>query len=74
MNCPRCDHAAVDTVATSPVPGVWEAYGCRRCFYMWRSTEPADRSTREGYPAEFRITQADIDNAIIEPEIQAPVR
>jgi vanillate/4-hydroxybenzoate decarboxylase subunit D len=74
MNCPRCDHNAIDTVATSPVPGVWEVYGCGRCSYMWRSTEPADRSIREGYPVEFRITQADIDNAIIEPEIQVPTR
>jgi hypothetical protein len=74
MNCHRRDHTAIDTVAHSTVPGVWEVYGCRRCFHIWRSTEPADRSTREGYPVEFRITQADIDKAIIEPESQAPAR
>jgi hypothetical protein len=43
-------------------------------FHLWRSAEPADRSTRERYPVEFRLTQADIDKAIVEPEIQAPVR
>jgi len=74
MNCPRCDHTVIDTAAHSPVPGVWEVCACRRCFYFWCSTEPADRSTREGNPTEFRLTQADIDAAIIEPEIQAPAR
>ena len=69
MICPRCAHDAVETVATSPVPGVWDVLQCARCLYMWRTTEPARRSTREAYPAEFRMTQADLDNAVEVPAI-----
>jgi hypothetical protein len=69
MICPRCAHDAVDTVATSPVPGVWDVLQCTRCLYMWRTTEPARRSTREAYPAEFRMTQADLDSAVEVPAI-----
>lgn len=69
MICPRCAHDAVETVATSPVPGVWDVLQCARCLYMWRTTEPARRSTRAAYPAEFRMTQADLDNAVEVPAI-----
>ena len=44
MNCARYDHTAIYTVAHSPVSGVWEVYGCRRCFYIWRSTEQIGRA------------------------------
>lgn len=66
MICPRCAHDDVGTVTTSPVPGVWKVLQCARCLYMWRTTEPARRTRREAYPAEFRLTQADIDAA---PEV-----
>jgi hypothetical protein len=69
MICPRCAHDTVETVTTSPVPGVWDVLQCARCLYMWRTTEPARRSTREAYPAEFRLTRSDIDNAIEVPAI-----
>ncbi|MFH8569443.1 non-oxidative hydroxyarylic acid decarboxylases subunit D [Streptomyces sp. NPDC017993] len=35
---------------------------------MWRTIEPARRTRRASYPAEFRMTQADIDGA---PEVPA---
>ncbi|MEU8825126.1 non-oxidative hydroxyarylic acid decarboxylases subunit D [Streptomyces sp. NPDC048636] len=66
--CPRCAHKTIETVATSPVPGVWEVLQCVRCRYMWRTTEPARRTLRAAYPREFRMTPADIDNA---PEVPA---
>ncbi|MGW0830618.1 non-oxidative hydroxyarylic acid decarboxylases subunit D [Streptomyces prunicolor] len=66
MICPRCAHDTVDTVTTSSVPGVWDVLQCARCLYMWRTTEPDRRTRREAYPAEFRMTQADIDAA---PEV-----
>ncbi|MEU9291237.1 non-oxidative hydroxyarylic acid decarboxylases subunit D [Streptomyces sp. NPDC048275] len=37
--------------------------------WMWRTTEPARRSTRDAYPAAFRMTQADIDHAIEVPAV-----
>ena len=39
MKCPRCDSETIKTISTSPVPGVWEYYGCTTCQYSWRSTE-----------------------------------
>lgn len=39
MNCPRCEHDEIKTIATSPVGKVWEVYCCQKCFYSWRSTE-----------------------------------
>lgn len=68
MICPRCAHDGIETVTTSPVPGVWEVLQCGRCLYMWRTTEPDRRTRREAYPAAFRLTQADIDAA---PEVPA---
>lgn len=67
--CPRCDHDAVSTVATSPVAGVWDVLRCGRCFYMWRTTEPDRRTRRAAYPAQFRLTRADIDNATEVPPV-----
>lgn len=67
--CARCGHDALDTLAHSPVPGVWEVRQCRRCLYTWRTTEPARRTDRALYPEAFRLTQADIDHAIEVPHI-----
>ena len=38
-SCPRCDDAGIEQVAESPVPRVWGVFRCRRCNYVWRSTE-----------------------------------
>ncbi len=51
MICPRCAHDTLDTVTTSPVPGVWDVLQCTRCLYMWRTTEPDRRTRREAYPS-----------------------
>ena len=37
--CPRCDTSQVVKIADSPVKGKWEAYRCKECNYVWRSTE-----------------------------------
>lgn len=66
--CPRCEFETVEKLADSPVAGVWEVLQCQRCLYTWRTTEPLRRISREHYPEEFRMTQADIDNA---PEVPA---
>ena len=39
MQCPRCGHEEISTIATSPVEGAWEKYQCDVCMYSWRSTE-----------------------------------
>lgn len=69
MICARCGHEAVDKLADSPVPGAWQVFQCGRCLYTWRSTEPARRIERELYPAEFRMTQRDIDTASQVPAV-----
>lgn len=58
--CPRCTHADVRHLASSPEPGVWEVFGCVGCNYTWRSTEPANRTTRSAYPEKYRLTAEDV--------------
>ncbi|MCB5907441.1 non-oxidative hydroxyarylic acid decarboxylases subunit D [Streptomyces pinistramenti] len=67
--CPRCAHPAVENVFTSPVPGAWDVLQCRQCLYMWRTSEPARRTRRDAYPDRFKMTRADIDNAIEVPAV-----
>ncbi|MFF7364431.1 non-oxidative hydroxyarylic acid decarboxylases subunit D [Streptomyces sp. NPDC008125] len=67
--CPRCAFETVDKLATSPVPGVWDVLQCGQCLYTWRTTEPARRTRRDAYPAQFRMTLADIENAIEVPAV-----
>lgn len=67
--CPRCAFETVGTLATSPVPGVWDVLQCRRCLYTWRTTEPARRTSRDAYPERFRMTEADIENAVEVPAV-----
>lgn len=67
--CPRCTDPAISTVASSPVPGAWEVRQCPRCLYMWRTTEPARRTTREHYPEQFRLIPEDIAHASEVPAI-----
>ncbi|MFJ9037531.1 non-oxidative hydroxyarylic acid decarboxylases subunit D [Streptomyces sp. NPDC102406] len=67
--CPRCAYEEIGRLATSPVPGVWDVLQCERCLYTWRTTEPARRTRRDAYPDGFKLTQADIDQAIEVPAI-----
>ncbi|CAG9295421.1 non-oxidative hydroxyarylic acid decarboxylases subunit D [Celerinatantimonas diazotrophica] len=71
MICPRCAEEQIEVMAESPVKGVWTVYQCQHCLYTWRSTEPLRRTSREHYPEQFKMTQADIDNAPVVPSIPA---
>ncbi|WP_328535171.1 non-oxidative hydroxyarylic acid decarboxylases subunit D [Streptomyces sp. NBC_00344] len=67
--CPRCAFAVLTRLATSPVPGVWDVLQCGRCLYTWRTSEPARRTRRDAYPESFKLTEADIANAIEVPAV-----
>lgn len=67
--CPRCGSATVTRHATSPAPGVWELFGCTTCRYTWRSTEPAENTDQQHYPAAFRLDPATIPGLAIQPPI-----
>lgn len=67
--CPRCADARIRHVASSPVPDAWEVLQCPRCLYMWRTTEPARRTSREHYPEAFQLSEEDIENATEVPAI-----
>ncbi|WP_405667262.1 hypothetical protein OG379_35285 [Streptomyces sp. NBC_01166] len=69
VECPRCASETVTHLATSPVPGAWDVLQCGRCLYTWRTSEPARRIRRDAYPDEFKLTEADIENAIEVPAI-----
>ncbi|MEU0859331.1 non-oxidative hydroxyarylic acid decarboxylases subunit D [Streptomyces griseofuscus] len=66
--CPRCAFETVETLHSSPVPGVWDVLQCGRCLYTWRTTEPVRRTRREAYPEQFRLTADDLEAA---PEVPA---
>lgn len=67
--CPRCADETVEHVFASPVPGVWDVLRCGRCLYMWRTSEPARRTSRDAYPDSFRMTADEIENTAEVPTI-----
>lgn len=67
--CPRCRAAAVQTLAESPVKDVWTVYGCKTCFYTWRSTEAPENTDPEKYPVAFRLDPVKLQNYPIVPAI-----
>ena len=67
--CPRCRSVACQTLAESPVQGVWTVYGCIVCFYTWRSTEPAENTDPEKYPVAFRLKPEELKNCPVVPTI-----
>ncbi|GHH82162.1 hypothetical protein GCM10018793_41330 [Streptomyces sulfonofaciens] len=67
--CPRCADETVEHIFASPVPGVWDVLQCGRCLYMWRTSEPARRSSRDAYPDGFRMTADEIENASEVPTV-----
>ncbi|MDX3767641.1 hypothetical protein OG963_42015 [Streptomyces sp. NBC_01707] len=69
VECPRCAFEKIFRLATSPVPGVWDVLQCGRCLYTWRTGEPARRTRRDAYPDSFKLTVADIENAIEVPTV-----
>ncbi|WP_307804663.1 non-oxidative hydroxyarylic acid decarboxylases subunit D [Streptomyces sp. VRA16 Mangrove soil] len=69
VECPRCAFESISRLATSPVPGVWDVLQCDRCLYTWRTTEPDRRTRRDAYPDAFKLTEADIADAIEVPAV-----
>ncbi|RVU20877.1 hypothetical protein EOT10_26400 [Streptomyces antnestii] len=69
LECPRCAFDTITQLASSPVPGVWDVLQCARCLYTWRTIEPARRTRRDTYPEAFKLTEADIENAIEVPAV-----
>jgi len=67
--CPRCRATVLETLAESPVQGVWIVYGCKTCFYTWRSTEPAENTDPEKYPEVFRLKPEDLQTYPVVPAI-----
>jgi len=67
--CPRCHAPTVDTHAHSAVAGVWTVFGCKTCFYTWRSTEPAENTDPAKYPTVFRLKPDDLTKLPIVPRI-----
>ncbi|WP_329459840.1 non-oxidative hydroxyarylic acid decarboxylases subunit D [Streptomyces sp. NBC_01497] len=72
--CPRCAYSDIETLFSSPVPGVWHVLQCQQCLYCWRTSEPDRRTTRDAYPDSFRMTRADIDAAIEVPARPAVIK
>ena len=62
-SCPRCAHETIDHVASSPAAGVWEVFGCPRCNYFWRSSEPQSRIARSAFPEKYRLTAEAVEAA-----------
>ncbi|MBN3994051.1 MAG: phenolic acid decarboxylase subunit D [Nostoc sp. NMS2] len=68
-SCPRCDSTNTEIITKSPVPDIWVVYGCRVCFYGWRSTEPDYATDSRKYNPQFKINPADIPNFSVLPTI-----
>jgi hypothetical protein len=67
--CPRCRSEQTEVVTMSPVKNVWVVYSCKRCFYMWRSTEPQENTDPDHYPEAFRLTPEAIAKMPVVPSI-----
>jgi len=67
--CPRCRASDITVQATSPAAGAWTVSGCRTCFYAWRSTEPAENTDPDLYPAPFRLTAGQLPDLPVAPPI-----
>jgi vanillate/4-hydroxybenzoate decarboxylase subunit D len=66
MSCPRCSARTVELLATAQAGDAWQVLHCTRCRYSWRTTEPARRTDPDAYPPQFKLSQADLDDA---PEV-----
>jgi vanillate/4-hydroxybenzoate decarboxylase subunit D len=58
--CPRCLSQTIDTHAHSAIAGVWTVFGCKTCFYTWRSTEPEENRDPAKYPPAFKLKPEDL--------------
>ena len=69
--CPRCRSTTTEVRSTSPVSGAWTVFGCSTCFYCWRSTEPAENTKPDQYPAIFRLKPEQLASLPVIPNIPA---
>ncbi|HEY4384218.1 MAG TPA: non-oxidative hydroxyarylic acid decarboxylases subunit D [Ktedonobacteraceae bacterium] len=69
MVCPRCDCDRCTMITQSPISGCWEVYGCPRCFFVWRSTEPDTITDGRKYDARFKLDEEKIGRFHNVPEI-----
>jgi hypothetical protein len=67
--CPRCRTVGAEPLGESPIAGVWTVYGCTVCFYTWRSTEPAENTDPDKYPAVFRLKPEEFKSYPVIPTI-----
>lgn len=67
--CPRCRSTTIDVVTTSPVAGAWTVFTCTTCLYTWRSTEPAENTDPDQYPAAFRLDPDTLPGLAVAPTI-----
>jgi len=67
--CPRCRSEQTEVVTMSPVKNVWVVYSCKRCFYMWRSTEPEENTDPDHYPEAFRLTPETMADMPVVPAV-----
>jgi vanillate/4-hydroxybenzoate decarboxylase subunit D len=69
--CPRCRSTTTEVRSTSPISGAWTVFGCSTCFYCWRSTEPAENTKPDQYPAIFRLKPEQLASLPVIPNIPA---
>lgn len=67
--CPRCRSETVASLAASPVTGAWTVFQCTTCLYTWRSTEPAENTDPDKYPAAFRLDPKSLTNLVTIPVV-----
>lgn len=67
--CPRCRSTTVAMLAASPVVGVWAVFQCTTCLYTWRSSEPAENTDPEKYPAAFRLDPKSFSSLAVIPVV-----
>jgi vanillate/4-hydroxybenzoate decarboxylase subunit D len=67
--CPRCRSPNTALLTESPVKGAWIVYGCKVCFYTWRTTEPEANTNPDLYPEPFRLQPEEIGKFVVVPII-----
>lgn len=59
MTCPRCGNSSHERMHVA-ADGSWEVHLCARCFYTWRSSEPAAMRDHASYDPRFRLSAEQI--------------
>jgi vanillate/4-hydroxybenzoate decarboxylase subunit D len=58
--CPRCETEQSYALVESPVKGCWVVYLCPVCYFVWRSTEPAEVTDPQLYNPDFKVRPSEI--------------